>query len=132
MAFIGEYDDPKKVISALGNISFNEFDIALSHIGYFDRRGEMLVYAALEKNKELSSLRNKIASALKNESINFDNKKFLPHITLARRVTGTDKEDIDRIKPEKIKMTVNEFHLYSSDLSGKRPVYTILSSFKAI
>lgn len=129
LAFIGEYDDPEKITEALNGIDINKFSLTFSDLGYFDRKNEKLIYAALEKNNSLTALQREITSRLKTAGITFDNKKFLPHITIARRVIGMSKEDFSRIKINKISCTVSGFYLYSSDLSGKRPVYTKIATF---
>ncbi len=128
LAFIGEYDEPEKVISALEKVSFPPFELTLSSLGSFARGDEKLVYAALGNDRNLFKLQKDITSALKNEGISFDKKRFTPHITIARRVTGYDG-DIKDIKCRNVTSPVNSFVLYSSDLSEKSPVYTEVKRF---
>ena len=131
LAFIGESDEKERIINTLSRIKFAPFEIKLSHLGAFSQRGEMLIYGALEKTPGLIDLQKKITTELKKEGISFDNKKFLPHITLARRTVLNEYTDLSDIKIMPLTSNVTSFELMSSDLSGRRPVYTVLYSNKA-
>ncbi len=129
LAFIGESNEKDKIISALRNVSFPEFSLTLQGLGSFSNRGEKLVYAAMRKNNTLLSLQKDISNALKNNGIDFDKKAFKPHITIARRTVPKNGFEISSVKPQEISSPVKAFYLYSSDLSGRAPVYTKLAEF---
>lgn len=130
LAFIGECDEKEKVISALREVTFPSFDLILEGLGEFSRKGEKLIYGKMKSSPELMKLQKDISSSLTKAGITFDKKKFLPHITITRRTFTESGFSPSELRVEKISSPVNEFYLYSSDLSGSYPVYTKLAAFR--
>ena len=83
LAFIGEYDDPGKVLDALENVSFQPFRISLSRIGCF---GD-LHWAGIADSPQIENLVKQIRHALSDAGIPFDKKRFRAHITFLRKAT---------------------------------------------
>lgn len=83
LAFIGEYDDPDKVLEALEAVSFQPFRISLDRTGCFDD----LHWAGITDSPQLDNLVKQIRHALANAGIPFDKKRFRAHITFLRRAT---------------------------------------------
>ena len=77
LAFIGEYDDPQKVINALEQISFDPFRISLE-----ERTGTFgdILWIGTKKAPALMSLAQNVRKALDKARIHYDRKKFKPHI----------------------------------------------------
>ncbi len=115
LAFIGEAD-PAAVISALEKVRFRPFRLSLSGTGVF---GDLL-WAGLRGNQGLSAAAAEVRGALAAAGIGFDRKKFLPHITLVRRMSGGRKE----VPVRKAEMTVKKISLMRSEVKEGKRVYT--------
>ena len=119
LAFIGEYDDPDKVMEALKEVSFEPFDITLGKTGRFGDLWWMGVY----QSGELDLLAEKVRKALGDRGIPCDPKQFKAHITFLRRAVykGTEPGEIPA---EPVKMTVESFSLFRSERGRYGMIYT--------
>ncbi len=130
LAFIGEYDDPQKVINALEQISFDPFRISLE-----ERTGTFgdILWIGTKKAPALMSLAQNVRKALDKARIHYDRKKFKPHITLVRkaRIYANQEKTLNEIKLEKCSMTVDSFSLMLSRRTDGRLVYTELGHISA-
>lgn len=123
LAFIGEYQDPSKVLAAMRKVPFEPFDVSLTRLGSF---GD-LWWCGLDCPDALYSYVNALKSALKDEDIPFDVKKFRPHVTLLRRsdrgftvpAVGRAGTIIDRVL------------LMRSDRTSSGMIYTAVGSVAA-
>ncbi len=130
LAFIGEYDDPQKVLDVLGRVDFRKFSLRLS--GTAGAFGD-LWWAGLEKQPELPVLASKVRRALSENSIPFDRKPFRPHITLLRRAAvpyGSDFS-IKSLKLSKAAMTADSISLMLSSRENGKLIYTELGTVYA-
>ena len=130
LAFIGEYDNPDKVIKALNNVEFEPFEISLGEtIGNF---GDIL-WVGLKRNFKLMSLAESVRTALENEHIPFDRKPFKPHITVIRKagIFSEQEKYIKSLKIENVKMTVEKFSLMHSHRENGKLIYTEIGNIKA-
>ena len=96
LAFIGEYDDPARVKNVLADVPLPEFRLALSEKGNFGN----LLWAGVKGNQKLKSYVKDLRGALKKEGIPFDEDKFVPHITLIRRVSARKPYQVHLPKAE--------------------------------
>lgn len=60
------------------------FDVAVTHLSPFPESRPKLIAAMLEKTEQLIDLQSLVLGALMTSAIDFDKRKFLPHITLGR------------------------------------------------
>ena len=130
LAFIGEYDNPDKVIKALNNVEFEPFEISLGEtIGNF---GDIL-WVGLKRNFKLMALDESVLKALENEHIPFDRKPFKPHITITRnaRIFSEKGNQIKSLKIKPLKMTVETFLLLHSHIENGKLIYTEIGNVKA-
>lgn len=128
--FIGEVDGVlfEDVLTALEEVQVAPFTLTLRSVGHFPPRGEpRILWAGLERSPELTALHNKVESALVRAGVEPEPRKFLPHVTLAR-LRGTPVRAVGsfialnglyRSQP----FAVQDFQLFSSNLSGKRAVH---------
>ncbi|MBQ1531360.1 MAG: RNA 2',3'-cyclic phosphodiesterase [Solobacterium sp.] len=121
LAFIGEYGSPEPVIDALHRITFYPFEIELNGTGMF---GDTL-WAGVKDHDNLKILADQVRQELASAGIPFDQKDFVPHITLVRRMKGLMKEH----PVPSYHMTVSRISLMNSDLSSGSPHYSEISSF---
>ena len=134
LAFIGEFDDPQKVLEAIERAKLRPFDITLSGTGSF----RSLWWAGMDGGMALRSFAGRLRRELDSAGIPYDRKKFSPHITLIRRpeCRGTDTEkdiltalsDISDTKDigdtKKTGMTVCRASLMRSDRGEHGMIYT--------
>ncbi len=125
LAFIGEYDDPDKVLRALGQIDFEPFRLFFEEeMGNF---GD-IVWVGTKENSDLMSLNQCIRKALNDYRIHYDRKKFKPHITIIRKVRlhSKLKNHLRNYKLENAEMIVDKFSLMQSQRIDGQLVYTEL------
>ena len=130
LAFIGEYNNPNKVMKALGKVEFEPFEISLGEtVGNF---GDIL-WVGSKRNFKLMSLSESIRKSLENENIPFDRKPFKPHITVIRkaRIFPEHEKYIKSLKIENVKMTVEKFSLMHSHRENGQLIYTEIGNIKA-
>ena len=120
LAFIGEYDDPEKVISAIRASEPEPAAVTLCGIGAF---GD-LYYAALDADRALYGNAARLRRALDSLGIPYDKKKFKPHITLIRRAVNAAELPAAKAVTDAVTRTV----LMRSDRTPRGMVYTVIGS----
>lgn len=127
LAFIGEYDEPDKVLGAIEKVQYKPFDITLGgYIGHFGN----LLWASLENNPELENYTKELRQMLAEGDIPFWKKKFIPHITLLRNAES--KRGFSDIAVRKETMTVRRITLMRSDLLQNDEIYTKIGSIELV
>ena len=131
LRFIGEvlessFDD---IAIALSGINVPAFDLTVMGVGHFERTHRpTMLWAGVESNAYLTQLHDRIESALRRIGLKTENRKFHPHITLARldetvspeRVAGFLRvNSLFRAAP----FRVEQFVLFSSALGRSGPSY---------
>lgn len=136
LRFIGDVQEPdaRDLSLALSEIHAPSFDLALSGIGYFDRRGNVhSVWARAEKSEGLSHLQSKIESVVVRSGYAPEQRKFTPHVTLARlkdtplERIGPWLEDAGPLRIQSFPVT--EFTLFQSQLGHGGAKYTELVAY---
>jgi 2'-5' RNA ligase len=89
LRFIGEIDEgqAEDVDAALSRIRAPRFDVALATVGHFGLRQ---LWVGVERNEALQHLHDKIESALTRLGLPSDERRYTPHVTLAR-LKGTSE-----------------------------------------
>ena len=116
LAFIGETDDPGAVKEALKNVSFKPFKLSLSDMGTF---GDLL-WVGAKGNQGLSAAAKAVRDALDASGISYDRKKFVPHITVVRKMNGNWKQ----VPAPKGEMMVKNISLMKTTFKDGKPVYS--------
>ena len=93
LAFIGEW--PEDITRILPPVE-HPFTITLAHPGIFPEA--KVLWAGVEKSKELNCLAKKIRDSLAGNGISFDPKGFNPYITLVRKPVIPDGVDLSGIE----------------------------------
>lgn len=119
LAFIGEYDDPQKVKSVIDSIPLPKFRLSLSDKGTFGN----ILWAGIKGNQKLKTYAKELQSALTASGIPCGRKKFVPHITLIRKVSAKKPYQIHMPKAD---MTVEKVALMKSERRNGKMVYTQL------
>ena len=120
LAFIGETDRPGDVKAALQDISVKPFKLSLSDMGTF---GDLL-WVGMKGNQGLSAAAKAVREALDAAGIDYDRKKFTPHITIIRKASGSWKQ----VPAPKGEMTVRKLSLMKTTFRDGKPVYTEVCS----
>ena len=120
LAFIGETKETETVKNALQAVSFKPFRLSLSEPGTFDD----LLWVGLKGNQGLSALARDVRTALRAAGIPCDEKKFVPHITVVRNMTGNYKQ----VPPPVGEMMVKKVSLMKSEEKDGKRVYTEIFS----
>ncbi|WP_449463449.1 RNA 2',3'-cyclic phosphodiesterase [Tardisphaera miroshnichenkoae] len=135
LAFIGEVSEEvvTRASEAISRITYQAFNASLSGIGYFpSRERARVVWVGVkeeEGGKQLEELAGSVRKALSNAEVPFDEKPFVPHLTLARAREGPVgrvdvKEEVSGQFP------VSAFCLKRSVLTSRGPVYSDLLQVK--
>ena len=130
LRFIGEVHRhlARDIHAALGSIHHPCFDLSISGLGAFDRRGQPdVVWAGIAPQDPVRTLHKKIDQALVRLGLKPEQRAYTPHITLARlkRSSGplTDLlEQSGGLATEPF--SVDRFILYESRLTPDGAVYS--------
>ena len=135
LRFIGEVDRhlAGDIHAALGAIHHPPFEIAISRLGTFDRRGRPeAVWAGVAPHEPLHRLHNKVDQALARVGVGPDQRAYVPHITLARlnrsagSVRGLLEQSGGLTSPP---FTVDDFALFESKLTPEGAVYSVVERY---
>ena len=116
LAFIGETKDSAAVKDAMKTISGKPFRMAFTDMGTFDN----LLWVGIKGNQGLNKLARYVGEALDAAEIPYDHKKFVPHVTIIRKMGGPWK----KVPAPKGEMMVKKVSLMKSDLKDGKRVYT--------
>ncbi len=126
LAFIGEYGDKDAVSDALAEVVLEPMELTLYGFGCF---GD-LYYVGLKESDALSRNVKRIRKALSERGIPFDRKKFVPHITLIRRMEYDKGLPTD--SPFPARMDVKYISLMRSDRGKHGMIYTAVDEFNIL
>lgn len=116
LAFIGEVKGSAAVKEALQTVKIKPFRLSLSEMGTF---GDLL-WVGLKGNQGLSGVVRDVREALDAAGISYDKKKFVPHITIIRKMNGSWKS----VPAPKGEMMVKKISLMKSEVKDGKRVYT--------
>jgi RNA 2',3'-cyclic 3'-phosphodiesterase len=130
LAFLGDQQE-----SALVELAENldqllpeagSFQVPLTHLSPFPESRPKLIAAILEKTDDLVMLQQQVVGAINASSINFEKRKFLPHVTLGRyrhsknHFAGAIPTNLD------VTLDVTEVTIYESNLTPNGAEYEAL------
>ena len=127
LRFIGEVDSraADDIHAALGAIHQPRFELAISGLGMFDRRGvPEVVWAGVTPPDPVHRLHKKADQAIVRAGLEPERRAFHPHITLARlgRGAGSVADFLAR-GAASAPFTIDSFSLIESHLTPERAVY---------
>jgi len=122
------------VDQALQTVSGRAFDLSLSGLGVFDRRGRVsAIWAGVEKSDALARLRDSVESALVRAGLEPEHRKFRPHVTVARMKNGAATEAGQFLEAHHGfaagPFTVDHFTLFESHLGKNGAHYVALADY---
>lgn len=136
LRFIGEVPDDQlaDVDRALAEIAAPAFDLVLDGVGVFGSgRNARVLWAGVERNEALAHLQHKVESALVRAGIPAEERKFSPHVTLAR-LRDAPQDRIGRFIADRGlfragPIRIGHFTLYRSHLGKGAAVYESLREY---
>lgn len=124
--FLGDVRDNQlsRLTNALSLVQFNPFKVRLSGAGFF-KKGTLWI--GIKKSEELSKLHNELKEIITLCGIEQDNRKYKPHLTVARLKYGSAEPFMIRAGAFKSReFLVDDFSLYSSVLEKTGAIHTKL------
>lgn len=119
LAFIGEYAYPEKVLSVIHSMPSVPKTLTFSGLGAFDD----IWWIGAEKDDALSSCVRQLRCSLKETGIPFDQRDFVPHVTLIRKAR-CQAGQLPSLHIPKLEMKVDHIALMRSDTAANGVVYT--------
>jgi 2'-5' RNA ligase len=138
LRFIGGVEErlAEEIRLLLASIDYKPFPLKVSGVGTFgNRRKARMIWAGVNKSGSLKALQEKITNVLRRAGVPPEERKYTPHITLAR-VKGDNgpklqeflKNNRDLSLPE---FEVLEFRLMQSHLGGTGAHYRVVETYPA-
>jgi len=121
LAFIGEYQDPERVMEVMSNIPLEPFELTLRGLGAF---GD-LWWIGLAPSQQLQNYVRRLRHGLAEAGIPFDRKRFAPHITILRRANGGSVKPVALVQDE-LCMIATHASLMRSDRGKSGMIYTVI------
>lgn len=125
LAFIGMRPDPEKVLPLLPPVE-KPFPVILSHAGIFPKAD--VLWAGTQPSAELDELAARVRARLTEAGVPFDGRPFVPHITLARKLSLPEGFSIDSFQVPEAAFYVREVCLYKSERGEDGMVYSVIGS----
>jgi 2'-5' RNA ligase len=132
LRFVGEVDrrQAEDVAAVLAGIAAGPLEARIDGVGTFDRRGRAdTLWARVAPPEPLAALHRKIDQALLRAGVAPDERRYLPHVTLARMArAGHDAVALDRWVADHAALASPAFvlahlYLYESHLGGEGATY---------
>ncbi len=120
LAFIGEYNDPDRVLEVMESIPVAPLFIKISGIGSFGDHW----WAGVDKNEDLELLVKRLRRALSDAGIPFDPKTYIPHVTLLRKPVYDSDVDLFTAAHPKAEMLADSISLMRSTPGKNGMIYT--------
>ena len=125
LAFIGETDRADAAARAMDAVKATPFELCISGIGWFWRRGGYLFWAGAEPAPPLLHLYRRVCAALTEHGFAIEQREYTPHITLGRRVTVPQGFDAKAsVRAPGAAMPVESIALMKSERIYGRLTYT--------
>jgi 2'-5' RNA ligase len=129
LAFLGaQRPDRVAMLRALAErVHGSPFAIMLDEIGCFQRSAIAWLGSSVAQ-AELVALQERLASALRERGFPVDDRRYAPHLTLARRIEAPVRRQL----PEPIQWKVGSFALVASETGRGGPTYRTLAEWSLV
>jgi 2'-5' RNA ligase len=136
LRFIGEVPENRmaEIDELLAEIAAKPFDLSLAGVGSFARgREPTSLWVGLDRSEPLAALQSRIHKALTREGFPSDEKRYTPHVTLARLHHAPERDlalfiaehNLFRAEP----FRAEQFTLFSSQLTSAGSIYTVEADY---
>lgn len=126
LAFLGEVhpnrvDDIKQ---AMNITEISPLTLTFDHVNFFKRNDGDLWWIGLAENKTLLDMQQKLCSHLSDAGFILENRRFSPHITLARKVRLHQNPNYDSLLDTCFKTDTDAISLMRSERINGKLTYT--------
>ena len=131
LAFLGEVGEAeaRRAMDALDAAcaGAGAVELASAGLGSFGRGRDATLWLGVEKNPELMALSGRLHEELLARGLGFDEKPFLPHVTLARRarLPRAALEGLVFPRPDSAARVTLYRSILESDGARYKPLYTV-------
>lgn len=131
LRFIGDVDerDANDIDEALATISAPRFSLELKGVGAFGGKNPRTVWAAVVASESLLHLQRKIESAMQRLGLPPEERKYTPHVTIARLRAAPAGRVMDFLTDRSLYASgafpVDSFVLFSSRLTPNGSIYVV-------
>jgi 2'-5' RNA ligase len=139
LSFLGEQPDDmiEEAHGALSAIHAPAFDLHLEGVGSFGRRTPKVIFADVPRCGPLVELERRVTRRLRRVGLEFQKRRFRPHVTIARLPKNPSPFDMERLRGElaanaafqSSRFDVTCFHLYQSVLTANGPVHDSIARY---
>jgi len=129
LRFIGDVEegDARAIDETLSGISAPRFTLELKGVGVFGGKNPRALWVGVAPNEALVHLQRKIESVMQRLGFPAEERKFTPHVTLARLRAAPTERVIDYVAGHSLYRSgpfeTNAFILYSSRLTPNGSIY---------
>jgi len=132
LVFLGECDirQTEAAKAVMDDIPFSEFTLMLDKVGYFKRDGGNTWWIGIKENNAISVLQEDLTKRLIQKGFILENRKYTPHITIAREVimpAGFTKPDVKQVN-----FNITSIELMKSERINGTLVYSPIRSKNTI
>ncbi|HEY2068555.1 MAG TPA: RNA 2',3'-cyclic phosphodiesterase [Rhizomicrobium sp.] len=130
LRFIGEVDgrDAETIDDALSAIDSPRFSLSLKGVGEFGGKSPHALWVGVDDRTPVARLARKVEAALQRVGFAAEERKFVPHVTLAYLRAASRGRVMDWLTDHALfasaPFEASEFILYSSQLSPNGSLYT--------
>jgi len=136
LSFLGETDSAKfeEIFAALSALHFGKFSLPVRGAGFFPEDGlPRVLWAGTAPSEELRALNALCEKTVEALGFPRTSPAFVPHFTVGRVKGPGDEKLSGFIGKNSVldfgEFTVERFSFFTSDLSGKDPVYAAVRDF---
>jgi RNA 2',3'-cyclic 3'-phosphodiesterase len=137
LRFIGDVpgDIADRVANALRSVDGPSFSLTMKTAGFFPpRREPRILWVGIAENEDVMRLQARIERSLKNAGIDPDERKFHPHVTVARLSGTPPHKAAEYVTHNSLFATeqfaVSSFHLYESFLRKEGAYHEKIVSYE--
>ncbi|MGI6220669.1 MAG: RNA 2',3'-cyclic phosphodiesterase [Coriobacteriales bacterium] len=128
LAFLGEVESSRcaELEDALSRscAEHGPFETSLGALGSFGKKSRATLWQGFTETSAFDALAGDVRKVLREAGFAFDGKGFIPHVTLMR---NADLSSGILPMPSIAAGAIDTVTLFSSDLSGPRPVYDAIT-----
>lgn len=137
LRFIGDVDELtlQSIKGALKTVRATAFDLGLSGIGHFpSAKNPRVLWVGMTVSQPLLILQRQVEQAVNEAGLPPEERKFSPHITIARLKDTPARPVLDLEKRKGAfaspPFTITDFHLYASKLTGSGAIHTRVATYQ--
>lgn len=139
LSFLGEQSEAacEDAHEALSDVHARSFDLRLAGLGTFGKNSPQVIYADVERCEDLIALERKITRKLRTAGLQFQKRRFRPHVTIARFSRTISTSALAQVQGflaaqaqfRGLSFEVKEFHFYRSSLTPERALHEVLATY---